>query len=86
MALCMAYIDQLIMFAAGFWMTATGFGFLEFVTQQDWQRNLVRHFRWVGPLLIAISIILLFGPKVEIKSEDDRRGERDVALRSMILL
>ncbi|MDM7852358.1 hypothetical protein QUF18_15170 [Pseudochrobactrum kiredjianiae] len=58
----MAYIDQIIMFFAGVWMTATGFGFLRLGEQQEWQQQLVRHFRWMGLLLIAISIILLFAP------------------------
>ncbi|MBA8820687.1 hypothetical protein BRY73_23900 [Ochrobactrum sp. P6BS-III] len=58
----MANIDQIIMFFAGVWMTATGFGFLKLAGKQDWQANLVSHFRWMGPLLIAISILLLFAP------------------------
>ncbi|MGC0053691.1 hypothetical protein ACNSPG_11575 [Brucella pituitosa] len=58
----MAYIDQIIMFLAGVWMTATGFGFLPLGGQNDWKANLVRQFRWMGPLLIAISLILLLVP------------------------
>lgn len=58
----MTYIDQIIMFSAGGWMTATGFGFLKLSGQQDWQTNLVMHFRWMGPLLISLSVILLFTP------------------------
>lgn len=59
----MAYIDQIIMFCAGVWMTAAGLGYIGIGVRQDWLKHLVRHFRWMGPLLIAISIILLFAPR-----------------------
>ncbi|UDF32814.1 UNVERIFIED_ORG: hypothetical protein LHK14_23900 (plasmid) [Roseateles sp. XES5] len=59
----MAYTDQFIMFCAGVWMTAVGLGYIDLGVRQDWLKPLVRHFRWMGPLLIAISIILLLAPK-----------------------
>ncbi len=44
-------------------MTAVGFGYLSFPTpgqgaQNAWLGNLVNHFRWMGPLLLLIAIIL----------------------------
>ncbi|PND21907.1 hypothetical protein CN934_07640 [Ensifer sp. MMN_5] len=47
----MANIDQIIMFGAGLWMTAAGFGFVQTNTQAPWLVQLTRHFRWMGPLL-----------------------------------
>jgi len=58
----MAYIDQLIMFCAGVWMTAAGFGYLDTGVRQDWLAQTVRQFRWAGPLLIGISLVLFFAP------------------------
>ncbi|AOF93790.1 hypothetical protein [Sinorhizobium sp. RAC02] len=55
----MAHIDQLIMFVAGVWMTAAGFGYFDTGTRQDWLNRIVRQFRWAGPLLIGIAILLL---------------------------
>jgi hypothetical protein len=54
MGILVDYIDQLIMFCAGLGMTAVGFGYLEI------KSPLARHFRWMGPLLAAISIALVF--------------------------
>jgi hypothetical protein len=51
-------IDQIIMFCAGIWLTAMGFGYVTISTQQAWRAKFVRHFRWMGPLLILISIVL----------------------------
>ncbi|KKX32929.1 hypothetical protein [Rhizobium sp. LC145] len=59
----MAYIDQIIMFCAGMWMTAAGLGYVKVNTQVPWVVKITRHFRWMGPLLIALSIILLFEPR-----------------------
>ncbi|MDK1493139.1 hypothetical protein QN219_24355 [Sinorhizobium sp. 7-81] len=56
----MAYIDQIIMVCAGFWMTAAGFGYVQTNTQVPWLAQLTRHFRWMGPLLIVIAIVLVF--------------------------
>ena len=58
-----AYIDEFIMLCAGLWMTAVGFGYLPSPTstqgnQNAWLASLVAHFKWMGPLLIAIAIIL----------------------------
>jgi hypothetical protein len=50
----MAYIDQLIMFCAGVWMTAAGFGYFATGARQDWLVQIVGQFRWAGPLLIGI--------------------------------
>lgn len=58
----MAHIDQLIMFCAGVWMTAAGFGYLYTGAREDWFVRIVRQFRWAGPLLSGISILLLFAP------------------------
>jgi hypothetical protein len=51
-------IDQIFMFCAGIWMTAMGFGYVTVSTQQASRAKFVRHFRWMGPLLILISIVL----------------------------
>ncbi|MGK6316311.1 hypothetical protein [Neorhizobium sp. DT-125] len=60
----MAYIDQMIMFCAGLWMAAVGFGYVRFnTTQVPWLAKLTGHFRWMGPLLIVIAIILVFAPR-----------------------
>ena len=50
-----AYIDEFIMFCAGLWMTAVGFGHLPLSKNPT---QVVRHFKWMGPLLLAIAIIL----------------------------
>ncbi|SFH33807.1 hypothetical protein SAMN05216459_12630 [Ensifer sp. OV372] len=55
----LAYVDQIIMLCAGLWMTAAGFGYVQTNTQVPWLAQLTRHFRWMGPLLIAIAIVLL---------------------------
>lgn len=57
-----AYIDEFIMFCAGLWMTAIGFGYLPLpgnaATQPPWVSTLAGHFKWMGPLLLAIAIAL----------------------------
>lgn len=57
-----AYIDEFIMFCAGLWMTAVGLGYLPLpgnpAAQPAWVSKLAGHFRWMGPLLLAIAIIL----------------------------
>lgn len=58
----MAYIDQLIMFGAGVWMTAAGFGYFDIGLWGGGLDRIVGQFRWAGPLLIGISIVLLFAP------------------------
>ena len=57
------YIDQFIMFCAGLWMSAVGFGLLAFPIQANpgqptWLEHLVKHFKWMGPLLVVIAIVL----------------------------
>jgi hypothetical protein len=58
----MANIDQIIMFGAGLWMTAAGFGFVQTNTHAPWLVQLTGHFRWMGPLLTVIAVVLLFAP------------------------
>jgi hypothetical protein len=59
-----AYIDEFIMVCVGVWMSGVGFGFLQSPFQpppvgpQPWWMTLVSHFKWMGPLLIAIAIVL----------------------------
>lgn len=53
-----AYIDEFIMFCAGLWMTAVGFGYLPLSKNPTQQLPVVRHFKWMGPMLIGIAIIL----------------------------
>lgn len=57
-----AYIDEFIMFCAGLWMTAVGFGYLPLPGNAASQPPLVMtvagHFKWMGPLLLAIAIVL----------------------------
>jgi hypothetical protein len=57
------YVDQFIMFCAGLWMSGVGFGLLAFPAQTKpgqpaWWEQLVGHFKWMGPLLVAIAIVL----------------------------
>ncbi|RWP23992.1 hypothetical protein [Mesorhizobium sp.] len=58
-----AYIDEFIMFCAGLWMSGVGYGFLHLpnqsqVGQQAWWAQIPRHFKWMGPLLLIIAIVL----------------------------
>ncbi|CUX41897.1 hypothetical protein [Agrobacterium deltaense] len=53
-----AYIDELIMFCAGLWMTCVGFGYLPLSKNMVSQPPVVRHFRWMGSLLIVIAAVL----------------------------
>ncbi|MBE1204131.1 hypothetical protein [Aminobacter carboxidus] len=55
-----AYIDEFIMLCAGAWMTAVGLGYVELPVppNQPWLANLVRQFKWTGPLLMLIAIVL----------------------------
>ncbi|WP_145711230.1 hypothetical protein [Mesorhizobium tianshanense] len=58
-----AYIDEFIMFCAGLWMSGVGYGFIQMPNQsqagqQAWLARLPRHFKWMGPLLLIISIVL----------------------------
>ncbi|PKA44127.1 hypothetical protein N2599_19980 [Rhizobium sullae] len=64
-----AYIDEFIMFCAGLWMTAVGFGYLTFLTpnqrdQNAWLAKLVIYFKWMGPLLLLIATILAIASPV----------------------
>jgi hypothetical protein len=52
------YIDEFIMFCAGLWMTCVGFGYLSLSRNPAHKLAVVRHFRWMGPLLLVIAIIL----------------------------
>ncbi|MCV9937139.1 hypothetical protein OIU35_12260 [Boseaceae bacterium BT-24-1] len=57
-----AYIDELIMFCAGLWMTAVGLGYLPLpgnaANRPIWVTSLARHFKWMGPLLLVIALAL----------------------------
>ncbi|MEJ1120176.1 hypothetical protein V9K92_17010 [Phyllobacterium sp. CCNWLW109] len=58
-----AYIDEVIMFCAGLWMTGVGFRYLSFPAPDQsaknaWLANIVPHFKWMGPLLLIIAIVL----------------------------
>ena len=57
------YIDEIIMFCVGAWATAVSFGYLQMpakdpVARQQWQTRYGTMFRWIGPILIAISVVL----------------------------
>jgi hypothetical protein len=57
------YIDEIIMFLVGAWATATGFGFLPLpmkdpLGQQQWQARFGTMLRWIGPILLVISVVL----------------------------
>lgn len=61
-----AYIDEIIMAVVAVWMTGVGFGWFASPfhprpgQQQGWWTNIDKHFRWMGPLLLAIAIVLAF--------------------------
>lgn len=61
-AMVAAYIDEFIMFCVGLWMTAVGLGYLVLpgnpATQPAWVSKLAGHFKWMGPLLLFIAIVL----------------------------
>ena len=57
------YIDNLIMFCVGAWATAVGFGYLQMpakdpLTRQQWQTRFGTMFKWTGPILMVIAIVL----------------------------
>ncbi|WP_309082851.1 hypothetical protein [Chelativorans sp.] len=55
------YIDEFIMLCVGLWMTGVGFGFLSVPTNPGrpaWQTHLIRQFKWMGPLLLIIAVVL----------------------------
>jgi hypothetical protein len=59
------YFDEFIMLCVGLWTAGVGFGFLPFPGrteakpgQQAWWVHVVPHFRWMGPLLMAIAVVL----------------------------
>jgi hypothetical protein len=55
-----AHIDEFIMLCAGVWMAAVAYGYVDLPMppNQPWLGNLVRQFKWMGPLLMLIAIIL----------------------------
>ncbi|MBB4276043.1 hypothetical protein [Rhizobium mongolense] len=53
-----AYIDEFIMFCAGLWVTSVGYGYLPLSRNPANRSPVVRHFKWMGPLLLAIAIVL----------------------------
>lgn len=57
------YIDQVIMFAAGIWMSLVGFRHIKFDSHKERFNHLVRQFKWMGPLLVLIAVVLVFAPR-----------------------
>lgn len=58
------YIDEIIMFCAGLWATATGFGYLQLpakdpLARQQWERRFGTTLKWAGPILLVISVALV---------------------------
>jgi hypothetical protein len=53
-----AQIDQIFMFCVGIWMTAAGFGYVMANPQPAWRAKLIRHFGWMGPLLLLLAVLL----------------------------
>jgi hypothetical protein len=57
-----AYVDEFIMCCAGLWMTAVGFGYLPLPGHPSGRPSrtlaVAAHFKWMGPLLIAIALAL----------------------------
>ncbi|RFC00673.1 hypothetical protein B5K08_02075 [Rhizobium leguminosarum bv. trifolii] len=60
-----AYIDEIIMFCAGPWMTSVGFGYLS-LPGYSANPPLVRHFKWMGPMLLAIAVVLAAAHRLAI--------------------
>lgn len=55
------YIDELIMFLVGIWMTLVGTGYLpggDNPNAPRWAVQVMGHFKWMGPMLIAIAILI----------------------------
>jgi hypothetical protein len=46
------------MFCAGLWMTSVGFGYLTLSRNPANRVPMARHFKWMGPLLLTIAIVL----------------------------
>lgn len=53
-----AYIDEFIMFFVGLWMTLVGFGYLSLSRNPAHRPPVARHFKWMGPMLLMIALIL----------------------------
>ena len=58
-----AYIDEFIMICAGIWMSGVGSGYFQSPFQprpgpQPWWMTVASHFKWMGPLLIVIAVVL----------------------------
>ena len=58
-----AHVDEIIMFCAGAWMSAIGFGLLPApgrnpASGASWLERYGTLFKWGGPLLLIISIVL----------------------------
>lgn len=57
-----AYIDEIIMFFAGAWATAVGFGYLSAskdpIAEGQWRARFGKHLKWIGPLLLGIATVL----------------------------
>ncbi|PJO48193.1 hypothetical protein CQ054_22230 [Ochrobactrum sp. MYb29] len=70
------YIDQIIMFAAGIWMSAVGFDHIKFSSDQELFNRFVWHFKWMGPLLALIAVALAFAPVNKMVRRTNTRAER----------
>jgi hypothetical protein len=58
------YIDEIIMFGVGLWITGIGYGYLPApgkagtLLQQQWFARFGGLLKWCGPLLLVISVAL----------------------------
>ena len=58
------YIDVIIMFCVGLWTTGVGYGYLpapgkaDALAQQQWLARFGKLFKWCGPALLVISVVL----------------------------
>ena len=46
------------MFFVGLWMTLVGFGYLSLSRNPAHRPPVARHFKWMGPMLLMIALIL----------------------------
>ena len=46
------------MFCVGLWMTLVGFGYLSLSGNPAHRPPVARHFKWMGPMLLMIALIL----------------------------
>ncbi|MFJ1312158.1 hypothetical protein [Agrobacterium sp. P15N1-A] len=53
-----AFIDEFIMLCAGLWMTSVGVSYPPLSKTPANRLPMVRHFKWMGPLLLVIAAVL----------------------------